>query len=90
MLSQPLTSAGYKQRVDRAIFFGVATNPAFSYNVDGTLAQITYNSNGATKIMTYADGYLTQIDSTLRGVSMRKTFNYNGEGLLTSINEVQI
>lgn len=90
MLSQPLSSAGYKQHVDRAIFFGVATNPAFSYNVDGTLAQITYNSNGATKIMTYTDGYLTRIDSTLRGATTRKTFNYDAEGFLTSIVEVEI
>ena len=89
MLSQPLSSAGYKQHIDKSVFFGVATNPAFTYNVDGSLAQITYGSNGATKIMTYSDGYLTQIDSTLRGVAARKTFSYT-DGVLTSITQVTL
>lgn len=89
MLNFPLSSAGYKQRIDKSVFFNVVKSPMFTYNANGLLVSVIY-SDGSSKVMGYIDGVLAQIDSTFQNLTTRKTFNYNAEGFLTSINEVEI
>lgn len=64
-------------------------SPNFTYNQDKTLAGITY-ANAASKTMTYENGLLKFLDSAFQGAATRKIFNYNSEGSLTSISEVDI
>lgn len=81
--------ATHKEYVDDSVFFNVVNSPIFTYNANDNLIGINY-SNGASKVMAYSSGILTQQDATFDGITTRKTFNYDSEGFLTSIDEVQL
>lgn len=66
------------------------TEPVFTYNPDDTLQNITY-ADGTTKDFTYSGGRLdTLVTVFFGGSTSTKTFNYNVDGLLESIDEVII
>lgn len=61
--------------------------PEFDYNVDGTLALVTYD-DGSTKTFTYVDGKLDTLVYVIFGGSTHtKTFYYSGDTLI-HIDEV--
>lgn len=64
------------------------TNPTLSYT-SGVLTQIVYDS-GNTKTFAYTSGVLTQLDYVVGASTTRKTFNYNPDGTLASINQTII
>jgi hypothetical protein len=59
------------------------TGPAFTYAGDGSLEQIDYD-DGSYKEFTYSAGKLAQIDFFISGGdTIRKTFNYTGDVLMS-------
>lgn len=66
----------------------VETGPALTYT-SGVLTLITYDS-GNYKVFTYTSSVLTQLDYIVGAVTTRKTFNYNLDGTLASIDQTVI
>jgi hypothetical protein len=66
----------------------VETGPALTYT-GGVLTSIAYDS-GNYKVFTYTSSVLTQLDYIVGAVTTRKTFNYNLDGTLASIDQTVI
>jgi hypothetical protein len=64
------------------------TGPALAYT-SGVLTRIDYDS-GNYKLFSYTSGALTQLDYVVGAVTTRKTFNYNPDGSLSSIDQTVI
>ena len=64
------------------------TGPSLTYT-SSILTRIDYDS-GNYKTFTYASGVLTQLDYVVGAVTTRKTFNYNPDGSLASIDQTVI
>ena len=62
------------------------TSPSFTYNTDGTLNVVTY-ADGATKTLTWSNGYLTTTTKRDSGgtVIATRALTYNADGQLTSV-----
>jgi hypothetical protein len=63
----------------------IETGPVFTY-VLGVLSRINYDS-GNYKTLTYSSGRLDQLDYVAGSVTTRKTFAYNPDGSLASIDQ---
>jgi hypothetical protein len=61
------------------------TDPDFVYS-SGVLVQVTY-SNGNVKQFDYSFGVLQAVDYITADATIRKDFNYDGAGKLTSVRE---
>lgn len=65
------------------------TGPSFSYNMDGTLSQTTYD-DGSYKTFTYSGGLLSETIFYINdGPTIQKVFNYTGS-VLDSIDETYL
>lgn len=64
------------------------TGPSLTYT-SSILTRIDYDS-GNYKTFSYTGGILTQIDYVVGLVTTRKTFNYNLDGSLASIDHTEI
>jgi hypothetical protein len=65
-------------------------NPVFLYDTDGNVSQINYES-GNYKVFTYdTEGILLQMDYVTDALTKRRTFNYDIDGVLTSITDTEI
>lgn len=64
------------------------TGPVLTYT-NGALTRIDYDSGGH-KTFTYASGVLTRLDYVVGSVTTRKTFNYNPDGSLSSIDQAVV
>ena len=62
--------------------------PALTYT-GGVLTRIDYDS-GNYKTFSYINGVLVQLDYVVGIVTTRKTFNYNPDGTLASIDQTAI
>lgn len=62
--------------------------PAFTYT-SGVLTRVDYDS-GNYKTFTYTSGVLTQVDYIVGTITIRKTFNYNLDGSLASVDQTVI
>lgn len=62
--------------------------PAFTYT-SGVLTRVDYDS-GNYKTFTYTSGVLTQVDYIVGAITTRKTFNYNLDGSLASVDQTVI
>lgn len=63
-------------------------NPVLTYEA-GRVSRIDYAS-GAYKLFTYAAGVLTQLDYVTAAGTTRKTFEYNPDGSLAAIEQVEL
>lgn len=64
------------------------SSPQFTYT-SGVLSRIDY-ADGSYKVLAYSSGRLTTVDFTQGAVTTRKTFVYDGNGVLTAINETML
>lgn len=64
------------------------SGPSMTYT-GGALTRVDYDS-GNYKLFTYSGAVLTQIDYVKGAVTTRKTFNYNPDGTLSSVDEVAL
>ena len=65
-------------------------NPTFTYDADNNISRIDY-SNGRYKIFTYdANGNLEELVYYKIDTTLTRTYNYDAQGRLTSINDVEV
>ena len=61
-------------------------SPTLTYNLDGTVATVTY-ADGTVKTFTWTAGLLTQVVTTASGgaVTATRSLSYNAEDQLVSV-----
>jgi len=65
-------------------------NPTFTYDADNNISRIDY-SNGRYKTFTYdANGNLEELVYYKIDTTLTRTYNYDAQGRLTSINDVEV
>jgi hypothetical protein len=66
------------------------TDPVFTYDIDGNVTRIDFES-GHYKTITYdSNGIPLQLDYVVGTLTKRRTFNYNIDGVITSITDTEI
>lgn len=59
---------------------------SYEYNLDDTVSQVTTPTS--TTVFEYTDGIMTKATETKSDVTITDTFNYDLEGVLTSVDRV--